>query len=299
MRDHPLWLRLLLGPIGVAAVVVLLSVACCRQVRGAEPREPITVHAGSDGWPVPQGQASGTGLPVNVTRQAQPLTLERSDRCALDGSRFRPAGASASSAQWSHAAASSATDPASTQAAGAGTSTASSLAVGSRATGSASSLIAVGCGRGSPILRIQQSGYLTHGAVVHSDLRGCLILTCKHSRNPRDPWRAGKLSGTRTLLDQHHDLALLISTDLWRGPVLQIADAEPPLPVVFLSGPTLPRTLPWGTPMTLSDLPCKVGDGSSGTPLLVGGKVAGVRVGPDLEGRAVYIPRAAVVRFLK
>lgn len=151
----------------------------------------------------------------------------------------------------------------------------------------------------SPILAVRQSGYLTHGAIVASDLRGSLILTTKHGRNPRDPWRAGKLSGTRTILDPHHDLALLVTTAAWPGPVLELATEEPAMPVVFLHGPNLPRTFPWGCPMTVSDLPCRVGDGSSGLPLIVGGRVAGVRVGPTLEGRAAYVTRAAVERFLR
>lgn len=152
------------------------------------------------------------------------------------------------------------------------------------------------CRGAEPVVRISQSGYLTHGAVVHSDLRGCLILTTKHGRKAGDPWKAGKLSGTRTLLDQHHDLALLITDQPWRGPVLRLAEAEPRLPIVFAHSPLLPKPLPWGCP--LLQAPGTVKPGDSGKPLVVGDRLAGVLFDRS-EGGGLYIPRAAVERFLK
>lgn len=148
------------------------------------------------------------------------------------------------------------------------------------------------------IVRIKQSGFVTCGAVVKSEPGCTWVLTCRHSRNPRDPWKAGKLSGTRTILCESADLALLVTADVWRGPVLSIAAVEPKpaLPIRFVNNRLLPCPLPFGCPMY--ELPALVRPGDSGMPLVIGGEVYGVLF-DQTEGCGLFTRRADVERFVK
>lgn len=148
----------------------------------------------------------------------------------------------------------------------------------------------------SPILRIVQSSGLTRGCVIRAVPGSTWILTCKHGRTPGDPWQAGPLTGDVTITDPNHDLALLITGKRWTGPVLQLADKEPALPVVFIHDKTLPRPWPFGCPLHLSTHRHTAGE--SGLPLVIEGRVYGVRWG-GLDGASLWVPRGAVERFLK